>query len=298
MRRKDGSAIWIIAVAAGAGVLAAQPDCRLRLPSARPDRPTPDPIAASAPVAVVIPVHNEEATVGEVLRRLPQRVREHQVVPLVVDDGSTDRSAELARAAGARVVSHSRNAGLGAAVRRGLAEASTLSPAAVVYLDADLEYDPAELTRIAAPVLDGWADYVVGSRFGGRIRRMRPHRRVGNLILTRWVRWMAREPVTDGQSGYRAFSRRAAAQAEIIHDYNYAQVLTLDLLAKGFVYAEVPISYAFRSTGTSFVRLGRYLRRVLPAVYRELNGSVLDDMSIEPLPGGGPGIAVEPAVVA
>ena len=59
--------------------------------------------------------------------------------------------------------------------------------------------------------------------------------------------------------------------ARIRHDYNYAQVLTLDLLAKGARYAEVPISYGFRESGRSFVRLGRYLRRVGPAVYRELN---------------------------
>ncbi len=101
---------------------------------------------------------------------------------------------------------------------------------------------------------------------------MLPHRRFGNRVLTGWVRWLTRRrDLTDGQSGYRAFSPGAAAVAEIVHDYNYAQVLTLDLLAKGFAYAEVPITYAFRETGTSFVRLGRYLRRVIPAVHRELN---------------------------
>ena len=65
--------------------------------------------------------------------------------------------------------------------------------------------------------------------------------------------------------------RDAAADAEIIHDYNYAQVLTLDLLAKGYRYAEVPISYRFRTTGRSFIRLPRYLREVVPAVHRQLN---------------------------
>ncbi|MCB9373776.1 MAG: hypothetical protein H6518_13535 [Microthrixaceae bacterium] len=57
----------------------------------------------------------------------------------------------------------------------------------------------------------------------------------------------------------------------MIHDFNYAQVLTLDLLAKGFRYAEVPISYRFRSHGESFIRLGAYLRNVVPAVYLEIN---------------------------
>jgi uncharacterized membrane protein YbhN (UPF0104 family) len=271
---------------------------RFRLPRWTPARPVPYPVAADAPVVALIPVHDEEATVDLVVRRLPAWVDGRRVVALVVDDGSTDRSAESARAAGATIVTQPRNLGLGAAVRRGLAEASALSPAAVVYLDADLEYDPAELPHLAAPVLAGSADYVVGSRFAGKIHRMLPHRRAGNLALTWWVRWIARRRITDGQSGYRAFSPRAAAEAEIIHDYNYAQVLTLDLVGKGFVYTEVPISYAFRSTGTSFIRLGRYLRRVLPAVHRELNASVLDDVTVESLPRGGPGVPVEPAVVS
>ena len=271
---------------------------RFRLPRSLPERPAPFPVAADAPIVAVIPVHNEQATVAAVLQQVPTAVNGRPVVALVVDDGSTDGSPALARLAGATVVTQPRNLGLGAALRRGLVEAGALSPAAVVYLDADLEYDPGELGLLAEPVLAGAADYVVGSRFTGQIRRMLPHRRAGNLALTWWVRWMTRQRVTDGQSGYRAFSPRAAAEAEIIHDYNYAQVLTLDLISKGFVYGEVPINYAFRSTGASFVRLSHYLRRVLPAVHRELNGSVLDDVSLEPLPRGRPGVPVEPAVVA
>ena len=81
----------------------------------------------------------------------------------------------------------------------------------------------------------------------------------------------ARAPISDGQSGFRALSGAASADAEIVHDYNYAQVLTLDLLAKGYRYLEVPIAYGFRTSGRSFVRPLCYLRRVAPAVWRELN---------------------------
>ena len=84
---------------------------------------------------------------------------------------------------------------------------------------------------------------------------------------------IARRRITDGQTGYRAFSPAAAARAEVIHDFNYAQVITLDLLAKGYRYLEVPISYHFRTTGESFIKLGPYLRKVVPAVYRELNAA-------------------------
>jgi len=223
-------------------------------------------------VVAVLPVHDEEATVGDVVRRLPAVACGRPVRVVVVDDGSTDASARRAAGAGATVVVQPRNLGLGAAVRRALAEASALDPACVVYLDADGEYAPEELERLAAPVLADRADYVVGSRFAGGPRRMRAHRMLGNRLLTGWVRWAARRPdLTDGQSGYRAFSPEAAASAEILHDYNYAQVLTLDLLTKGYAYAEVPITYAFRTSGASFVKLGTYLRKVVPAVHRQLN---------------------------
>jgi uncharacterized membrane protein YbhN (UPF0104 family) len=269
---------------------------RLRLPAGIATL-APPPVPAGAPIVAIIPALNEEASVGAVVGGLPRVVAGRPVRVLVVDDGSTDATAERAAAAGARVLPQPGNLGLGAAVRRGLAAAVALDPACVVYLDADGEYAPGELPLLAAPILAGTAEYVVGSRFAGGSRRMRPHRMVGNLLLTRWVRWMARQPaLTDGQSGYRAFSPRAAAAAEIGHDYNYAQVLTLDLLGKGFRYAEVPITYTFRTTGTSYIRLGRYLRRVLPAVHRELNGSVLDHVAGEPGPGGRPGERVTATV--
>ncbi|CAN5727584.1 hypothetical protein BH20ACT2_BH20ACT2_21480 [soil metagenome] len=223
-----------------------------------------------APVVLFLPAHDEQATVAPVVRRAPATVAGHPVVVVVIDDGSTDTTAAAAKAAGARVVSFAHNRGLGAAVREGLAEAGRLGALVVAFCDADEEYDPAEMERLVTPILDGSADYVVGSRFAGGRRRMRPHRQLGNVVLTRALAMVARRPISDGQSGYRALSAEAAAAAEVIHDFNYAQVLTLDLLAKGFRYTEVPITYRFRTEGRSFIRLGGYLRAVVPAVVREL----------------------------
>jgi glycosyltransferase involved in cell wall biosynthesis len=221
-----------------------------------------------------LPAHNEEATVADVVRRAPTEVRGHPVEVVVVDDGSTDGTAAAAAGAGATVLSFGTNRGLGAAVREGLAAGVARGAAAVAFLDADGEYAPEELARVVEPILDGRADYVAGSRFAGLARDMRPHRWLGNRMLTLGVRVLVRRwgvrGLTDAQSGYRALSAEAAAHAEVIHDFNYAQVLTLDLLAKGFRYAEVPITYRFRQHGRSFVRLGPYLQRVVPALRREL----------------------------
>ena len=227
-------------------------------------------MAPPGPVVFVLPAHNEAPRVADVVAAVPHRVADRGVVVVVVDDGSDDGTAAAARAAGATVISHPHNRGLGAAVRTGMDAAVATGASAMVFCDADGEYDPAELPLLVAPILDGEADYVVGTRFGGRIDRMHPHRRVGNLVLTRWVRWMVRRPVTDGQSGYRALSAAALGEVAIAHDYNYAQVLTVDLASKGFGYHEVPITYRFRSSGRSFVRLGTYStpggsHRVAPA---------------------------------
>ncbi len=221
-------------------------------------------------LAVVVPAKNEEATIGELLDRIAGvRVPGWELHPIVVDDGSTDRTAEVARKLGAVVVAHPANRGLGAAVRTGLQAAVEAGVGAVAYLDADLEYFPEDIPELVEPILVGRADYVLGSRFMRGVRGMRLHRRLGNHAFTALLMLLTRHRLSDGQTGMRAFSREAAERAEIIHDNNYAQVLTLDLLRKGFRMEEVPIRYRVREHGVSFVNW-RYPAKVLPAIWREL----------------------------
>lgn len=221
-------------------------------------------------IAVVVPAKDEERTIGALLDGISDvAVPGHDLHAIVVDDGSSDRTAAIARARGATVVVHPRNRGLGAAVRTGLRAAVASGAAAVAYLDADLEYAPDDIPKILEPVLSGRADYVLGSRFLGGVRGMRLYRRLGNYAFTALLVALTRTKMTDGQTGMRAFSREAADRAEIVHDYNYAQVLTLDLLRKGFRLEEVPIRYKVREHGESFIRWS-YPARVLPAIWREL----------------------------
>lgn len=261
-------------VAGGIAVFVPGPSLigRLRLRRATEAREASPP-PPDAPVLLFMPAFDEEAAVGACVRRAPAMVRGRVVQTLVVDDGSSDATVARAQEAGAEVIELGTNRGLGAAVRVGLAEGVRRGAAAVVFCDADGEYPPEELEMVVAPILEGRADYVTGSRFLGRIDHMRPHRRLGNVVLTRLLSLIARRRISDGQTGYRGLSLAAASHAEIIHDFNYAQVLTLDLLAKGFRHVEVPISYHFRTTGDSFIRLGPYLRTVVPAVYREVNAA-------------------------
>jgi glycosyltransferase involved in cell wall biosynthesis len=223
---------------------------------------------ANGPVVLVLPARDEAPRIAAVIDRLPAMVCGRATVCVVVDDGSSDGTATIALAHGADVVRHEVTRGLGAAVRTGLRRGLDIDASALAFCDADGEYDPAELERLVAPIATGEAHYVVGSRFAGTIEHMRPHRRLGNRVLTALTGFASRRAITDGQSGYRALSRAALESADIEHDYNYAQVLTLDIVGKGFGYHEVPITYRFRSSGRSFVRVVPYLRHVLPAMSR------------------------------
>ena len=221
------------------------------------------------PVAVIIPAYNESENLPSTLSRIPKgQIPNLRVI--VVDDGSTDGSVETARRHGAdKVVSHPRNLGLGAALRTGLAAARDMDARAAVYVDADGEYPPEQIPDLLKPIEDGEADYVLGSRYLGTRDRQPFLRLLANMVFTGLLCLASGRRITDGQTGFRAFSRRALECAEIIHDYNYAQVLTLDLLKKGMRLKEVPISYRFRVKGKSFISV-KYLWRVPAAMLREM----------------------------
>ena len=221
------------------------------------------------PLAVIVPAYNESENLPATLSRMPRSQLPNMRI-IVVDDGSTDGSGNIARRHGADiVVSHPVNLGLGAALRTGLGAAREMDARAAVYVDADGEYPPEQIPELLAPIKSGEADYVLGSRFMGTRERQPLLRMIANRVFTALLCLASGRHITDGQTGFRAFSRRALECAEIIHDYNYAQVLTLDLLKKGMRLKEVPISYRFRTKGKSFIGI-KYLWRVPVGMLREM----------------------------
>ena len=212
----------------------------------------------SKPLAVIVPVHNEAENLPSTLSSMPKGLVANMRI-IVVDDGSTNGSAEIARRYGADgVVSHPTNLGLGAALRTGLYAARDMDARAAVYIDADGEYPPEQIPDVLKSIEAGDADYVLGSRYLGTRERQPGMRLIANVFFIGLLCVASGRRITDGQTGFRAFSRRALECAEIIHDYNYAQVLTLDLLKKGMRMQEVPISYRFRTKGKSFISV-KYL---------------------------------------
>ena len=151
----------------------------------------------------VIPAFNEEVAIGSVVLLTGEHVDE----VIVVDDGSTDRTAHVAEMAGARVIRHHRNMGKGAALKTGFEAADA---DVIVTLDADAQHNPAEIPKLVEPILMGEADVVNGSRYlYGRDENTPRYRRVGQKILDTATNISTGLEITDTQSGFRAFSSRS-----------------------------------------------------------------------------------------
>lgn len=227
-------------------------------------------------VIVFLPAYNEEQSIGEVIQSIPRHFHPQvDVNVLVIDDGSTDNTVSVAKSAGADyVVSFEKNRGLGAAVRAGLTECFNRGADIGVMIDADGEYPANQIPDLLQPIFTGEADYTMGSRFLGTIKGMKLHRRLGNYVFTLLQSMILKKWIFDGQSGMRAFTRQALKHGEIIHDYNYAQVLTFNLVRQGFRVKEVPIQYQVRITGESFITFRGYLLSVIPAIWKELRRPV------------------------
>lgn len=194
-------------------------------------------------VNVIIPAYNEEGGVGQVLDDIP---REAVSEVIVVDNGSTDRTADVARRHGARVV-HEERRGYGQACLAGIA---AMDPAAeiVVFLDADYSDDPREIVSVLAPILDGRADMVIGSRTLGRREKgaLAPQARFGNRLATSLIRRLWGVTFTD-LGPFRAI-RRDTLRAMNMRDTNFGWTVEMQVKASllGVPVTEVAVSYRRR----------------------------------------------------
>jgi glycosyltransferase involved in cell wall biosynthesis len=218
--------------------------------------------AASAPLAelrrvAVVPAHNEEACVAGVVREI--RALDPGLDVVVIDDGSTDRTAAQARAAGARVVRLPFNLGIGGAVQTGFRYALEHGYELAVRLDGDGQHDPEELRALVAPVLAGEADIAVGSRFAGeRTHRPALVRRLGIVLFARVVSLLVRQRVTDTTSGFQALNRRGIAlfAADYPHDYPEVEA-TVMVFRHRLRLVEVPVRMRDRAAGRSSITAPR-----------------------------------------
>jgi glycosyltransferase involved in cell wall biosynthesis len=230
--------------------------------SAAAGSPTPK----GAPnLVVVIPALNEENTVGSVVTAVPRRiVGIGDVEVIVVDDGSTDATRDVALEAGAdRIIAHRRNRGLVACFNHGVAMALARGADVVVHLDGDGQHDPALIPRLVGPVLSGDADLVVGVRPLADPGSGTFVRRYGNRVAAWLFRRAFKVQVRDVTSGYRAFSREALLQLNVVSDHTYTLESLIQAARKRLAVAEVSIPAQKRVFGES--RVTHSVRRYIGA---------------------------------
>lgn len=205
---------------------------------------------------IVIPVHNEAASLGAVLAET--RLAAPGAAILVVDDASSDESAAIARAAGAAVVSHPFNLGYGAAIQTGFRYAAAHRYRRLVQLDGDGQHPPREIPRLLAEL--GRADLVIGSRFLGRgSYPVGPVRRLGMRLFSAAASLATGRRVTDASSGFQALNERLLrflASQPYPSDFPDADTL-IWLHRAGFRAVEVPVEMLPRRSGRSMIGSGR-----------------------------------------
>jgi hypothetical protein len=208
-----------------------------------------EPDSVGGKLAVVIPALNEETALPTVMNDIPRQVDGMVVEVIVVSDGSTDSTERVAKEHGALVVGRDIRRGQGAAVALGYRMALLRGAGIVATLDADGQYDPLELPQLIKPILDGHADVVHGSRVLGQYHRPMFGRSQGVKLFARLTSIMARSPITDPASGFRAFSADALLKLRFRERQFHASEVTVAAAKQGLRVQEVPCTFRERAHG-------------------------------------------------
>lgn len=217
-----------------------------------------------SPIAVVIPAKDEQGRVGAVVNRVRSQADGPAPTIYVVDDGSEDETASVAREAGARVLRHRVNLGKGAALLTGAEAAVKNGARLLVLMDADGQHDPGEMSRLLEPIQAGRADLVLGYR--GFTGGMPPAMRLGNTVLSGLFATLFGLTVRDTQCGYRALTAKALESLRwSALDYAVETEMLVHAVRAGLRIEEVPIAtvYHDRYKGTTPVDGLRILANML-----------------------------------
>lgn len=201
---------------------------------------------------ILIPALNEAASIAGVVESMPRQIDGvDQIEILVVDDGSTDETAQLAQNAGATVISHPFNQGVGKAFNTGLAAALEMGANIMVNIDADGQFSPEDIPLLIAPIIERKADFVSGDRFrstDGKLMRpdyMSKIKFWGNQRMADLVGFVTGKYYDDVSCGFRAYSKEALMRLNLTGKFTYTQESFLDLANKGISIQTIPVNVTY-----------------------------------------------------
>ena len=200
-------------------------------------------------ILIVVPAYDEEGGIREVLRRVPKKILSYEVKIVVVDDGSTDATADITRQEGFPIITHVVNRGQGDALRTGFRIAQRERADIVVNLDADGQYKPEEIERLVEPIIEDRADFVLGSRFMGFYEEAGSVRDVGVVFFSRLISILTGVKISDCTNGFRAIRVSELHKLDLREDRFNATEIILEALKKKLRFAQVPVTMLSRAAG-------------------------------------------------
>jgi glycosyltransferase involved in cell wall biosynthesis len=228
-------------------------------------------------LVVTIPALNEERTIAQVIDGIPRNIPGvSEIEVIVINDGSTDKTAEVAEEAGAMVIHMTGRPGLGAIFRTGLEHAMRRGADLIVNIDGDGQFNPADIPKLVRPLVKEQADFVTCSRFAdpSLYPEMPRVKFYGNRIVTSIINWVCGgTKFTDVSCGFRAFNREAAYRLTLFGRFTYTQECFIDLFSKGLRMIEVPLKIrGVREHGKSRIAssVWRYAVSSLPIILRAM----------------------------
>ena len=223
---------------------------------------------------IYIPAFNEEKNIGGVLSELPDELEAiDEIKYLVIDDGSTDQTAGVARSHGAEVISHPVNKGVGAAFHSAVDYALENGADILVGIDADRQFDPAEISNLIEPIIEENADMVIGNRFRqGKPENMPTAKYLGNVLISKMINFVTGETFQDVSCGFRSYSREALFHFNLFGQFTYTHETILSLSYKGLLIKERKIAVRYYKDRKSRVAssLFRYASRTIKIITRSI----------------------------